>query len=63
MTAICDVFDALTSHRVYKAAMSTEEAIDILKAGQGKHFDPELLDSFFACIDEILIMKAKFADG
>ena len=63
MTAICDVFDALTSHRVYKAAMSTEEAIDILKAGRGKHFDPELLDAFFACIGEILVMKTKFADG
>lgn len=63
MAAICDVFDALTSHRVYKAAMPTEEAIDILKAGSGKHFDPALLESFYACIGEILIMKTKFADG
>ena len=63
MTAICDVFDALTSHRVYKAAMPTEEAIDILKAGRSKHFDPALLDVFFDCIGEILVMKTKFADG
>jgi putative two-component system response regulator len=63
ITAVCDVFDALTSHRVYKAAMSTEEAIEILKAGRGKHFDPEMLDYFFACLSEILVMKTKFADG
>lgn len=63
LTAICDVFDALTSHRVYKAAMTAEEAIDILTMGRGKHFDPELLDAFFACVGEILLMKTKFADG
>jgi putative two-component system response regulator len=63
ITAICDVFDALTSHRVYKAAMPTEEAIDILQAGRGTHFDPELLDLFFASIGQILLMKTKFADG
>ena len=63
MTAICDVFDALTSHRVYKAAMSSEEAIAILQAGRGAHFDSELLDAFLGCIGEILLMKTKFADG
>lgn len=63
LTAVCDVFDALTSHRVYKAAMSPEEAIEILKEGRGKHFDPQLLDSFYACLGSILIMKTKFADG
>ena len=63
ITAVCDVFDALTSHRVYKAAMPTEEALDILKAGRGKHFDPELIDCFLACLGQILVMKTKFADG
>jgi len=62
IAAICDVFDALTSHRVYKAAMPAEEAIDILKAGRGSHFDPRLLDTFLACLDQILLMKTKFAD-
>lgn len=63
ITAICDVFDALTSHRVYKAAMSAEEALEILKEGKGKHFDPDLLDVFFGSLDQILVLKSKFADG
>ncbi len=63
ITAICDVFDALTSHRVYKAAMPVEEALAILKEGRGSHFDPGLLDSFLGCLDQILLMKQKFADG
>jgi len=63
ITAICDVFDALTSHRVYKAAMPVDEALAIMKEGRGRHFDPDLLDIFFASMDQILLMKAKFADG
>lgn len=44
--AIVDVFDALTSRRPYKEAMSLSSAMEILKQGAGKHFDPELLESF-----------------
>jgi len=63
IAAICDVFDALTSDRVYKAAMSTEKAIHILREGRGNHFDPKLHDFFIDCLDEILVLKAKFVDG
>lgn len=63
ITAICDVFDALTSHRVYKAAMPVDEALEIMKEGRGRHFDPELLDVFLGSLEQIMIMKAKFADG
>ena len=63
ITAICDVFDALTSHRVYKAAMPVAEAVEILKDGRGNHFDPELLDCFLDSLGQILVMKAKFPDG
>lgn len=63
IAAVCDVFDALTSDRVYKAAMSTEKALDILREGRGSHFDPRVLDAFMASLDLILHMKAKFADN
>jgi putative two-component system response regulator len=63
IAALCDVFDALTSHRVYKAAMPTEQAIDILREGRGTHFDPKLHDYFIGSLDEILVIKAKFVDG
>ncbi len=44
--AIADVFDALTSPRPYKPALSLEESLAILEQGRGSHFDPHLLDLF-----------------
>ena len=44
--AVVDVFDALTSKRVYKDAFSVDKAIDILKESSGSHFEPELVDEF-----------------
>jgi putative two-component system response regulator len=46
IVAIADVFDALTSDRVYRPAMTVDEALVILRNGRGTHFDPELLDHF-----------------
>ncbi len=43
---IADVFDALTSLRPYKEALGYEEAMEILRSGRGRHFDPDLLDVF-----------------
>lgn len=43
LMAVADVYDALTSKRVYKDAMSHEEAMEIIKAGIGKHFDPVIV--------------------
>lgn len=43
IVAIADVFDALTSKRVYKDGFSFKKAWDILEESSGEHFDPELL--------------------
>jgi HD-GYP domain-containing protein (c-di-GMP phosphodiesterase class II) len=43
---IADVFDALTSMRPYKEAMSFEDAMAVLEDGRGAQFDPALLDTF-----------------
>jgi len=40
------VFDALTSKRPYKEPLTYRETMDILEAGRGSHFDPEVLDNF-----------------
>jgi HD-GYP domain-containing protein (c-di-GMP phosphodiesterase class II) len=40
------VFDALTSRRPYKDPYSFEETIQMLEAGRGTHFDPDILDAF-----------------
>lgn len=44
LMAVADVYDALTSKRVYKDAMSHEEAMEIITAEKGKHFDPTIVD-------------------
>jgi HD domain len=46
IVAIADVFDALTSDRVYRKAFPVEEAVAMMRAERGKHFDPVLLDAF-----------------
>ena len=46
IVAIADVFDALTSDRVYRKAFAVEEAVAMMREERGKHFDPVLLDAF-----------------
>jgi putative two-component system response regulator len=46
LMAVADVFDALISQRVYKPALPYNEARDIIMAGRGKHFDPDITDVF-----------------
>ncbi len=45
---IVDVYDALVSQRPYKEAFTHMEAVAIMKAGRGTHFDPAILDVFIA---------------
>ena len=53
ITAIADVFDALTYKRVYKEAWPLDKVLDLLHNERGKHFDPKLVDIFFDNLDEI----------
>ena len=62
IAAIADAFDALTSRRVYKPAYPVEQAMAMMRNGRGKHFDPALLDTFLATMNEVLIIKDQYAD-
>lgn len=53
IVALADVFDALTSKRVYKKAFSFEEAIEIIHKDKGTHFDPYVVDAFDFASKEI----------
>lgn len=53
ITAIVDVFDALTSNRPYKKAWSLEDATQLLINEKEKHFDPELVDLFISNFDKV----------
>ena len=57
VAAIADVFDALTTNRVYRKAFTLSEALGIIKDGRGKHFDAELLDVFLDSLDVVLKIK------
>jgi cyclic di-GMP phosphodiesterase len=62
LTALADVYDALTSRRVYKAKMSHDEARQIIRKGRGTHFDPDIVDAFLIREDEI-VRIARALDG
>jgi putative two-component system response regulator len=56
LIAVMDVFDALTHDRVYRPAMSLDEALEIIRAGRGKHFDPNVLDAFLDTLPELIAL-------
>jgi HD-GYP domain-containing protein (c-di-GMP phosphodiesterase class II) len=53
ITAIGDVYDALTSKRTYKDAWPHEKAISYIAENRGKHFDPELTDMFLELVPDL----------
>ena len=58
ITAIVDVYDALSHKRVYKQGWTEENVLEVLREGRGAHFDPALLDLF---LDHLDTMKAIMA--
>ena len=63
IAAVADVFDALTSKRVYKDPMPIEQAVGILQEDSGKHFDPQLVDIFLDNMDSVLAIRKRFPDS
>lgn len=60
MMAIIDVYDALTSKRVYKPAVAHEEALAIILSERSKHFDPCLIDAFIEIEKDIQQIRYKY---
>ena len=52
--AVADAYDAMTSERSYRVALSKEKAIEELRKGSGTHFDPEIVTVF---IDQVLTIR------
>ncbi|EIC23572.1 HD-GYP domain-containing protein [Thiorhodovibrio frisius] len=63
MTAIADIFDALTSVRPYKEAWSLDKALDVIAKEAGNALDPELVALFLGLRPQIESVKETFADG
>lgn len=62
LMALADVFDALINKRVYKAAMPYAEAREIIVAGRGSHFDPEVVDAFLAAFPTFCSIADRYRD-
>ena len=58
--AVADVFDALTSKRVYKPAFPLEKALAILEEGAGTQFDPKCVEVFMDSLPEVKKVLKKY---
>ena len=63
ITSVADVYDALTTKRPYKKAMSHEESREIILAGKGTQFDPAVVDAFLAAEEDFQIVAARQSDN
>jgi len=62
VTAIADVFDALTSERPYKKAWSVEKTVTLITEESGQHFDPRLVALFLKMLPEFIEIKEEYAE-
>ncbi len=63
IVALADVYDALSSQRVYKDAWQEKDVLNEIKALSGTKFDPEIVDIFFDITDVIKSIKEKYPEG
>jgi response regulator RpfG family c-di-GMP phosphodiesterase len=57
LVAVVDVYDALVEARAYKPAMEPARAREIIAAGRGTHFDPDIVDAFLKCFDRMQVLR------
>jgi HD-GYP domain-containing protein (c-di-GMP phosphodiesterase class II) len=62
LVALADVYDALSSKRVYKEKWDMERVLDEMKQCKGTHFDPDLVETFFANLDTIQSIYERYPD-
>ncbi len=62
IAAVADVFDALTSDRVYRSALPVRSATQMMRDERATHFDPALLDAFLGALDEVEAIRTAYAD-
>jgi putative two-component system response regulator len=62
IVTVADVYDALTSKRVYKDAFAHHLARDIIVRQNGRQFDPDVVDAFLKCQEEFISSSLQFSD-
>jgi cyclic di-GMP phosphodiesterase len=61
--ALADVFDALTTPRVYKRSIDFAQARDIIAEGRGSQFDPDMTDAFLEIYGEMVAIATHYRDA
>ena len=62
IVALADVYDAITSKRVYKPAYPHEHAREVVVSERGRHFDPDVVDAFLSTEGMFLAIQQAFAE-
>jgi putative two-component system response regulator len=62
ITAVADVFDALSTKRCYKEAFPLDKCLAIMNDERGTHFDPAVLDAFTKQRTKIIEVQMQYAD-
>jgi putative two-component system response regulator len=63
IVALADVYDALTSKRVYKDAVDHDRSYSMIVHESGAHFDPDVVDAFMWSEDRFLSIRAEFCEA
>jgi len=62
IVAVADVYDALRFRRSYKEPWDEDRILNEMRQSSGKHFDPEIIDAFFSCLDVLKSIAARYPD-
>ena len=62
LVALADVYDALGSRRAYKERWDESHVLEELKACSGTHFDPEMVETLFSCLDTLRSINDRYPD-
>ena len=62
IVAVADVYDALCSRRAYKEPWDEDRTLEEIRTSSGNHFDPEIVEAFFACYDILKSVAKRYPD-
>ncbi len=62
IVAVADVYDALCSRRSYKEPWDEDRILEEMHQSSGSHFDPEIVEAFFGCLDVLKSIAQRYRD-
>ena len=62
IVAVADVYDALCCRRCYKEPWDESRIVEEMHRSSGKHFDPEVMNAFFSCLDVLRSISLRYPD-